>query len=247
MSICTFVINNRHNIFPIPFLTAQTALTFQPQCTWTHALCEDPCSPLSPTQLHKSFIPPSLNWAPKQVLVAEVMAQDGVVGRTRRVTLHRGGHGDGCQQGGRGDRTAVEGQGGVDVFVLSAAHFCFVDHKDPVSRKIRKFFPLNQLHIHYSTGDQAPLRTALPTLSKALPPRDTRSVAVLTLLDLKSDSSQHQRQEGNPWGVCRNSDSYFKQLFCRKVFQRWSRSHYPGHRNYFGSLGYREHSPLPPP
>jgi len=72
-----------------------------------------------------------------------------------------------------------------------------------IEREENKFFPVNQLHIHCSTGVRVPIHTALLSLSKALLPRDTevsrstRSAAVLTPLALKSDFSQQWRQGGN--------------------------------------------------
>lgn len=69
------------------------------------------------------------------MLAAEALAQDGEVGRARRVSLRWRGHGDGMSA--RGWR-AVEGQSRKDVFVLSPASFCFVDHEGPVNRKVRE-------------------------------------------------------------------------------------------------------------
>lgn len=61
-----------------------------------HNICPTPCcSTLSPIQIYKSFIPPPLNRASRQVVATGVLAEDGEVGRARRVSLHRGEHVDG--------------------------------------------------------------------------------------------------------------------------------------------------------
>lgn len=89
----------------------------------------------------------------------------------------------GCQQG----------QGRKDVFLLQVS--VLLTTKTLSIRQDNNLFPVYQLHTCYGTGVQVPIRSALLTLSKALPPTDTEmsrstiSVVLLTPLAHKSDSS----------------------------------------------------------
>lgn len=99
-------------------------------CTRTHALCQVPCSILSPALFFTSFIPPSLNWASRQVLATETLAQIGE---------GEEGRGMGCQQlqwkGEKDNRRAREEEKYLHLLLQD----CFVDYEDTVSRKIREY------------------------------------------------------------------------------------------------------------
>lgn len=89
----------------------------------------------------------------------------------------------GCQQG----------QGRKDVFLLQVS--VLLTTKTLSIRRENNLFPVYQLHTRYGTGVQVPIRSALLTLSKALPPTDTEmsrstiSVVLLIPLAHKSDCS----------------------------------------------------------
>lgn len=85
-----------------------------------------------------------------------------------------------------------QGQGRKDVFLLQVS--VLLTMKTLSIRQENNLFPVYQLHIRYGTGVQVPIRTAVLTLSKALPPADTEvsrsitRVVLLTPLARKSDS-----------------------------------------------------------